>query len=690
MRAVSYTLPPSAKTSGDEQRSDVPIVVELNVDSAVVLRDALLTLPIPAAPPRLSLDGAAVGLGILDAALRLSHIRRVTERLDISEHRIAKRTTELDISINLLTDNQLAAAQSIQALTSHRTTQAASTTDAPEQVLWVPVARLSHANVGQVDVNDSSGHRLPRLTQYETTRLIASGLYRLLRGILASHRDALIAETQLGEFLYRVHEPRWLIQSAILAVLTEVSKPGIDKAHEEKGFHFGAADVADPYRKMALHLFDTYKSPLSEFFQLLDVAINDQIVVVALDPQRDEHLLSYELPLYVNDPGKWHQRLWHLIRASREGYYVSYITDIPTTLPSYHLVAEATPGVDISQIILTTNAHEQEVRALERDLNDMTQYLGREGSGQSASDRGRVVDLEIQVLIRELAELMRRCKWQAATAGVSVPRRCVSTSLALVEHVEQYEAGSRVNENDQLTPLHERVSESDLLTAAKELEANALRYDLAVEKQPTSNRAHVYWRRPPPGPLASGRTQIRAGMVLRNRAETSTRTVLVYALAVAGIAYLLACFITKSIWPFTLSYNHKYTHIPSPEAMIVILLLVPGFLYTRLELPEHNSVASHLRTVPRLVAYLCIVSTAALAASVAASSAGSVIQVGFITGTAVPIISILLLAMLGYQQRSTPLTLARLGAPKWATNDDIGNVRPIVPDVTYTSLGDST
>lgn len=662
------------------------------MDGTAVLRDALLTLPIPAAPPRLSLDGAVVGLGILDAALRLSHIRRVTERLDISEHRIAKRTTELDISINLLTDSQLAAAQSIQALTSHGLTQAPSSTDPPEQVLWVPVARLSHANVGQVDVNDSSGHRLPRLTQYETTRLIASGLYRLLRGILASHRDALNADTELGQFLYRIHEPRWLIQSAILAVLTEVSKPGVDKAHEGGDFHFDAADVADPYRKIALNLFDNYKPLLIEFFQLLDVAINDQIIVVALDPQRDEHLLSYELPLYVNEPGKWHERLWHLIRASREGYYVRYITDIPTTLPSYHLVAEAVPGVDISQIILTTNAHKQEVRALERDLTVMTQYLGQGAPGLTVGERGRVVDFEIEVLIRELAELMRRCEWEAATAGVSAPRKCLSTSFALVERAEQYEANLRPNDNDQLTPLQVSITESDLRAAAKELDTNELRYDLAVEQQPISNRAHVYWRRPPPGrPLASGRTRIHVGMVLRNRAETNTRTVLVYAFAVASIAYLLACFITRGLWPFAPSYTQKYAHIPSREAMIVILLLVPGFLYTRLDLPEHNSVASHLRTVPRLVAYLCIVSTAVLAASVAVSTEGSVIEIAFAIGILVPIISISLLPLPGYRQRSTPpLVLARLGAPKWATCEGAGDKHPIVPDVTYTSLGDST
>ena len=660
------------------------------MDGTAVLRDALLTLPVPAAPPRLSLDGAAVGLGFLDAALRLSHVRRVTERLDIREHRIAKRTTELDISISMLTDDQLSAARSVQALTSHSLMQALSPTEGTGSVLWVPVARVSRANVGQVDVSDSTGRRLPRLTQYETSRLIASGLYRLLRGILASHRDALIAKTQLGEFLYRVHEPRWLLQSAILAVLTEVSKPESNHTRHGEDFRFEVPGVTDPYRRIALRLLDKYQPLLSEFFQLWDVAVNDHIVVVALSPERDEHLLTYELPLYVNDPGKWHQRLWRLLRASREGYYVRYETDIPTTLRSYHLVADAIPGIDISQIMLTTNAHEQEVQALARGLTDMAQYLNGGETSLSSGERGRVVDLELQVLVRELAELMRRCKWEAATAGVSEPRTSVRTCLSLVQRGEEYEASLPMNEHDQLTPLQARITKSDLLTAANELETSALKYDLAVEKQPTSNRAHVYWRRPPPGPLSSGRTQINAGMVLKNRAETSVRTVLVYAVAVASIAYLLACFITRSFLPFALSYNQKYAHVPNPEAVITILLLVPGFLYTRLELPEHNTVASHLRTVPRLVTYICIVSTAVLAASVAASTVGSVTQLVFILGTAVPIVSILLLTRLGYRQKTTPLTLARLGAPPWATQEDVGHVRPILPDVTYTSLGDST
>jgi hypothetical protein len=636
------------------------------------------------------MDGAAVGLGFLDAALRLSHVRRVTERLEIKEHRIAKRTTELDISINMLTDTQLYAAQSIQVLTSHSLAQPLTPTGGTGQVLWVPVARLSRANVGQVDVNDSSGRRLPRLTQYETSRLIASGLYRLLRGILTSHRDALIAETQLGQFLYRVNEPRWLIQSAILTVLTEVSRPEVGDEQGPTALPSDIAEITNPTRRMALRLFEDYKPLLNEFFQLWDVAVNDHIVVVALNPEHDEHLLTYQLPLYVNNPGKWHQRLWRLLRASREGYYVRYITDIPTTLRSYHLVAEATLGVDISQILLTTNAHKNEVHALARGLTDMADYLREDNSAQSATRQGRVLDLELQVLIRQLAELMRRCTWEAASAGISAPGKCVSTCLSLVERGELYEASLRLNEGDEPTPLRETIKKSDLLSAAKELTTYQLRYDLVVEKQPTTNRAHVYWRRPPPGPFASGRTRIHAGMVLKNRAETSARIVLTYAIAVAGIAYLLACFVTKHLWPFATAYNVTYEHVPNAEAVITILLLVPGFLYTRLELPEHNSVASHLQTVPRLVAYLCIVSTAALAASIAAAAIGAVTQIIFITGVAVPILSTFLLALLGYQQRSTAVILGRLRAPRWATAEEISHVRSITPDVTYTSLGDST
>jgi hypothetical protein len=173
-------------------------------------------------------------------------------------------------------------------------------------------------------------------------------------------------------------------------------------------------------------------------------------------------------------------------------------------------------------------------------------------------------------------------------------------------------------------------------------------------------------------------------MVLRNTAESSTRMVVVYAWAVAGIAYLVACFIGRSLWPYGAAAK-LYSSPPSPEAIIVILLLVPGFLYTRLALPDRHTVAGHLRAIPRLVAYLCISSMVALSAALASGVTGWVVRLAFLLGMLVPGLSPLLLVQ-SPRQPSTAQILARLGGPPWATREQAGNLGPVVPDAMFSSL----
>ncbi len=487
------------------------------MDSLSILREAISTVPIPAAPPRLSRDGATIGLGFLDAALRLNHVRRLTERLTITQHRIAQRTTEVDISINMLTDTQLEAASMLQALASH--SSSSPWADHNETTVWVPVARLSRTNVGPIEVHDESGRRLPRLTQYETSRLIASGMYRLLRGILASHPGARDAGTDLGALLFRVHEPRWLIQSAILTVLTEGSRPQTTVDATRLADNIDRAN-SDPHRKLALDVFTSYQDLLTDYVQLFDVAVNDYLVVVALDARSDEHLLTYESPLYVNKRDRFGARLWRLIRAGRDGYYVSYRTDIPTTLRSYHLVAEAAEGVDVSKIFLTTNAHEKEVKALANDLQVVADRLASHEDGAEGKGFTRALELELETLLYHTSELMRRTRWEASTAGVGAPQKCLTACNELARAGREFEADRQVARQGGRSLLsHRLVSPEKLRKAACEIDDYELRYDIAVEAQPTTNRAHVYWRRPPPGPVSSGRTHIRSRMLLRNTAE---------------------------------------------------------------------------------------------------------------------------------------------------------------------------
>lgn len=174
-------------------------------------------------------------------------------------------------------------------------------------------------------------------------------------------------------------------------------------------------------------------------------------------------------------------------------------------------------------------------------------------------------------------------------------------------------------------------------------------------------------------------------MLLQNTAESSTRMVVIYALIVAGIAYMLACLISRSPWPYSPASDKRYAEINNVEAITAILLLVPGFWYTRLSLPERHSVAGHLRAVPRLVAYLCIASMVTLAAAVAAGAPTWLTRAAFLIGAGAPLASTFLLVRIGSQQTGLAKTLARLNAPLWATYEDARTVHSLSPDVSFSS-----
>jgi hypothetical protein len=120
--------------------------------------------------------------------------------------------------------------------------------------------------------------------------------------------------------------------------------------------------------------------------------------------------------------------------------------------------------------------------------------------------------------------------------------------------------------------------------------------------------------------------------------------------------------------------------------VIAVLLLVPGFLYTRLTLPDPHSVAGHLRALPRLVANGCIAIVALVAAVVAAGLPGPLVQLAFAAMILGPVLGALLLR---YRRRMLDDTgeLVRLGAPRWLSPQRVQ--RP-EPDVRFFSpLGGS-
>jgi uncharacterized small protein (DUF1192 family) len=654
------------------------------LDGIECLREAISTVPVPGAPPRLSRDGAAVGLAFLDAALRLNHVRRLTERLSLLEHRIARRTTEVDVSLSMLDRGQSAAAALFQQLVSHipEDREPASIYD---KTIWVPVARISRRTAEPIDVRDAAGNKVPRLTQYETSSLLVSGLYRLLRESLTSHPDSSNPDTDLNRMLFRIHEPRWLIQAALVTLFTDRDRPDTRMISTSTE---GTVDGhGRQYRKMALSIFDSYASYLKDYSSLLDIALNDHLLVIALDATIDEHLLTYDTPLYVSKRAKPRQRIWRALRASGEGYYVQYHTSIPSTLRSYHLVFECASGVDIRPLYLSTDADARAVEALQSDLTQLALRLGEERQTPGGESAKKLLELEAQTTLRNLAEVVRRRRWEASHAGITLPEQDLWGCLQLTQAAVAGEAtvGGDGKTGNSIVQ-HPNFSSDRLLAAAEELGDLGMSHDLSLQNDPVSTRAHAYWRHAQTQSVNAGQIHIRAGAILREPTGAGPRDALLYAITLAATAYLMASFLSSSAWPYWNVARISAHSIRDPEAVVAVLLVVPGFLYTRLTIPDPHSISGHLRAVPRIVVRACITSMLVASAAIAANNGVTLIRYGFAFAIVFPLLSAVLL----FRREPYRLTkaLGRMGGPRWAGRRRLRR-GPMAPDVQFSAAGGS-
>ena len=356
-------------------------------DSAAMLCTAIRSIAVPGAPRPLSRRGALMGLALLEVALGMHHVRRLTERVVILEHRNARLFTEVDVNLSVVDD------QKREILSTEASSQGSGTASE----LWIPIARIAQENANPIDLRNAAGHRVPRMTQYESSYIIATGAYRLLRAILASHQDSRERGSPLNTFLYKEREPRFLVEAAIVALVTERSNP--DKLILTSNVALGAvAGSGAAYRQHALDVLDTYAHILSGFFSLLDVAIHNYLLVVALDSVRPEHSLSYESPLYVK-PDPTRSRILRKLNSARRGIAVNYSTTLPPGLRSYHLVAE-------------TDAD----RELASNLVANLQELGGRLKLTTSRASEKALELEMQTVLRRMADIARRRRWEFAEA----------------------------------------------------------------------------------------------------------------------------------------------------------------------------------------------------------------------------------------------------------------------------------
>jgi hypothetical protein len=639
------------------------------VDSSTALRHAIMSVSVPGAPPRQNTVGAAIGLSFLDSALRLNHIRRLSETLTVTDHRVARRTTEIDISLAMLDEGQRRATMLSRDLRNGSRREDRNSGDR----VWVPVARIARRSTAPVVIWDPTGARLPRLTQNECGQLLASGLFRLLHGILDS-LPGTTTDSELHLLLHRVPEAEWLLQHAIDVLVTERHRPPADLPRPR-----AAGVVAGQgarYRSIALAVLDKHEDVLAEFFELLDVALDNDLLIVALDPGRDEHVLTYETPLHVTSEEDAGHRFARLLRSSAEGYHLEYRSSISSSIPAYHLVVDAEPGVDIARMYLSTDTDARTAAGLRADLLVLAQRLENERRAPTGRAAFKILELQMQTTLRSLADLVRRRRWEAAQAGISVPagRMVVSSELGHVAVSGEGTAGPD-GAVDSSVLRHPVLQPERLAAAAEELFAEEIYSSVALENDPSPSRAHASWHGcSTPAATAGAPVEIRAGMLLRDTTAAGPRRVCEYAVLVAIVGYLFAAFLAGDPWPFGAASRARLGAIADAGAVISVLLLVPGFLYTRLGLADKRSISGRLRALPRAVANLCIAVLAIVAATVASGLSGGWVQLVFATMVVLPLAAATLLL---YRRRAMSETaeLVRLGAPHWLDGTDVSRVR---------------
>jgi hypothetical protein len=630
------------------------------LNSHDLLLAAVDSLPIPGAPPRLERAGAWIGLSFLETALRQNHVRRFTEALYLAEHGAAERTVRIDIRLSLLHPRQIEAGLLYSALRARLggseddASDTGETVSAPQRwvsrllgrdganspLVWVPIARLSRRSTTPVEVLDGVGTGVPTLTQHETARLLAPGLYRLLWAILRSDTRASVVDSEVDQLLHKDERARWLLQQAILTLFEERAAPttrSMTPAPASDGRWTGS-------RNTVRAVLEQRRLLLSSFEELLNYALHEYLIVAGLPNSKDEHHLRYTTPLEAERRWRLRDRVaQHVgqVNPIRRTYRVLYSTSLSSTLPAYHVVAQTEPGLDVDHMILTGGADRARTRRLRADLCHLADQLEqRRTAGWGKSDQN-LLELEFGSCLLEISQLVRRRRWEAEHAGGEV--RPSLRALSELTGVAMTDAGDHDGQQRPRRPLlrHPKVTAELLRAAARELDDFEVAKDLSTENDPKASRAHAYWRQAPVHRVLATTIDAECSIVIGDAPIDSSRRIAVFAASVLVMTYLLGVFIYDELRPW--AWSGDINRIREPEAVIGILLLVPGFMYSRLDLPSMNLIVARLRLFPRLVAYLSIASAALLAGYVATKPSTDHLRWGFSWALAAQALAVLAL-----------------------------------------------
>ena len=650
------------------------------------------TIPLPTVPPRYPYIGTSVGVGLLDAAINLNHVIRRIERLKIVDLTHLARDVTLHLSLDRLTPPQRAATEEY----GRRREQTPSATDRPP-ILWVPITRVNRLFASPVRIIDSEGREVPRATQPELLPLINAAMYRLLRLMLIgqdeSDDNAVPSENgdggdgSLRRLLFERPRARWLLQQAVASMIygTYQVRTYTDRL---------GGDDASADRAAALAVVENFLRPDKQaaFLELLHHASTEYLILAGLTSGKKEHYLSYNAAALPSRPSRW--RWLGTVRSIRRGlspfgceFTLRYEAQLPPNLESLHVTLEAEGPTDIREALLVTETDGrrsdsviERLTTLRTSGPDIPESIRRYQLGTALTDLSALVDARLNdadgytLQFEHRNPRLRRTGMRRPIPNTDLVR--LKQCLADIGH-ERLRNGSHEPELD-ITKLE---------TSVPDLE---LGRDSAMDDDPRRHRAHIFWRRRRPSDPAptTGDAAAEIQVVVADRMPPLARSVVAWlGMLVALVAVMGALVFAPMEWPLPNPLSDDQIGAAFPDrqegegegdepfpwvqsdALIAVLLIVPGWLLSRLgALPRISSLASRLRMLETLLAFLAVVTTAGLALIVATQMDNAILVYRSFVAALVALAGLLLVGAVERRASGWKANRSRLGlldAPPW-------------------------
>jgi hypothetical protein len=571
---------------------------------------------VPGARPRFSRADSATGLTLLELGLTMAHVVRLSESLDLVNERTMDRSVTVDLDLRSLTRSQR------QALRSRLPSSGGPDDTTGSPLLWVPIARLHHSDPGAVVVRDGTASVVPRLPSATITRVFAAGLSRFFELSIVGRVAESVREEAAPALAVQA---RWLLVRAMEAVVDggyRADHPPPTVVATGPGRAAGPTgeddDTDAKVREQAQAYLDTFVASLpdqaAELGYLLDVAAREQFVIVGLSPQASHVQLTYEAPSIPSravDGGR-HRRVARMLH----GYRVSYRTSVPSGVTSFHLTVRVPEELYAGRFVLATDSGATGVAVLATDLDYLAGRL--ETTGRVTA----VFATDLEDVTTRLCALLR-LRWQQAQAFRQAAAEAVEPTGPRKPTVEGVKAlrGFRglasllvAYDSGTLAATMTRWRAPDIVAVlrhlAEQVRACDLPWDVYGDDDPRDHVVHARWHYGGVPYTRRGIEPLTARVTLTVTDESPALLDTV-AVMIAGLVALTL--VTAAVAPSK----------DQSDAVVTMLLLIPGIMLTRLGVTRAGSLIDQVRAFPRRLAYLAVAVTSGLAAFIALHGGGS-------------------------------------------------------------------